>query len=280
MADDNSTLAAVESLLGDRYVREARLAPAFLCVFPIFLLLIAWIGDLQHVLPGLLSLLCFFGVVRWVSHIARSIGDRKEVGLFEKWGGKPTTTLLRCEPSASVCAKDPNFSLARFLLGTGQRGTISAHYALHFKKSLPTAHDEDRAIKDPNDSLDRLYEPAVAWLRENTRDNELVFEENISYGFQRNFFALRTYAILCAVLALVLHAGAMGIAKHRHLPHPAWSLLIAVGLVLAAFLAALLGFVTENSVKEQGFVYARQLLNSVYVDPAKAKTHAPEDAKG
>jgi hypothetical protein len=278
MADDNSSLAAVESLLGDRYVREARLAPAFLCIFPIFLLLIGWIGDIQHVLPGLLTLLATFGVVRWISHIARSIGDELEVGLFENWDGKPTTTLLRCKPRDSVCGAEEE--IQRFLLGTGQREIINALYSSHYAKGLPTEADEKKANADPYDSLDRLYEPAVTWLRENTRDNELVFEENISYGFQRNFYALKSFAVSAAVVSLVIEAGAMAVSHHYHLPHPAWSLLIAVGLAIAAFLVGVLCFVSEESVKLQGFVYARQLLNSIYVDPEKTKAHSAADAKG
>ncbi len=95
MADDSGGLSAVESLLGDRYTREARLAPAFLSLFPILLLLMISFKGLQSLIPALLSLLCVFGVVRWISHIARGIGDKREIKLFRKWGGKPTTTMLR-----------------------------------------------------------------------------------------------------------------------------------------------------------------------------------------
>jgi hypothetical protein len=83
MADDSSALSAVESLLGDRYTREARLAPAFLSVFPILLLLMVSFSRLRDIVPALLSLLCVFGVVRWISHIARGIGDKKEIKLFQ-----------------------------------------------------------------------------------------------------------------------------------------------------------------------------------------------------
>ena len=95
MADDGGGLSAVESLLGDRYTREARLAPAFLSLFPILLVLMISFKGLQSLIPALLSLLCVFGVVRWISHIARGIGDKKEIRLFRDWGGKPTTTMLR-----------------------------------------------------------------------------------------------------------------------------------------------------------------------------------------
>ncbi len=50
------------------------------------------------------------------------------------------------------------------------------------------------------DALDHIYEPAVAWMRENSRESVLVIEEEISYGFQRNFFALRRFAFFCALV--------------------------------------------------------------------------------
>src|SRR5208283_762714 len=59
------------------------------------ILLMAWFKDLQGAMPALLSLLCVFGVARWISHIARSLGDQIEIALFRRWGGKPTTTMLR-----------------------------------------------------------------------------------------------------------------------------------------------------------------------------------------
>jgi hypothetical protein len=71
MAEDGSGWSAVESLLGDRYTREARLGPAFLSVFPIFLSLMVWFSGLRKAVPALLTLFCVFGVVRWISHIAR-----------------------------------------------------------------------------------------------------------------------------------------------------------------------------------------------------------------
>ena len=94
MADDNGAFSAVESLLGDRYTREARLAPAFLSLFPVLLVLIISFTGLRDLVPAILSLLCVFGVVRWISHIARGIGDKKEIKLFRHWGGKPPCCAL------------------------------------------------------------------------------------------------------------------------------------------------------------------------------------------
>ena len=104
-------------------------------------------------------------------------------------------------------------------------------------------------------------------MRENSRASKLVFEEEISYGFQRNFFALKGFALWSNGLALAVQVGVIwGVYQwqHRHIwamqPGPA-------AVVLAANLLYLIGVVwsvSEDSVKVQGFVYARQLFDSFY----------------
>ncbi len=280
MADDNSSLAAVESLLGDRYTREARLAPAFLSLLPVLLLLLAWVGDVQKAIPGLLTLVCFFGVMHWIAQITRGIGDAREVALFRRWGGKPTTTALRLHPAACKQCGEPE--IGRFLPTPGQREIVEAFYNSRFhdknspgkEEKFPTGRDEEPCIlKDkaaapgePTDALDRLYETYVARLREVTREVPLVFEENISYGFQRNLYSLKWWAFGCGVVALAIHLTAIWwhvrpVADWKHLSLSAAPIAVAVALV--AYLAGVLVFVTEQSVKLQGFAYARQLINSV-----------------
>jgi len=270
MAEESSSLTAIESLLGDRYTREARLAPAFLCFFPALLLLVAWFADLQQVIPGLLTLLCIFGVVRWVSHIARGIGDRKEIDLFHQWGGKPTTTMLRSDPLAA----SPEDPIPQFLLREAQRTAVDKWYESQTGLHLPTQEDELVVKGDPG-ALDELYEPVVAWLRENSRGNKLVFEENISYGFQRNFFALRQFAIACAIGSLIVHGVAvlalLGLRGHG-LTHPSWAALIAATIAIVAYLVGVDRYVREKNVKIQGFAYARQLIYSaIYTNPTNRK---------
>ncbi len=278
MADESSNLAALESLLGDRYTREARLAPAFLSMFPVFLLLIAWIGDVQGVLPGLLGLFSFFGVVRWISHIARSIGDDEEITLFRRWHGKPTTTLLRLNPPQRIHETD----IQRFLPEPALRTLVEGRYTQQTGNAAPTAAKDSAAEDaahpdDAADALDRLYEPVVRWLRESTRDNKLVFEENISYGFQRNFFSLRKFSLRCGCFALVVQLAAVYAMWAHKIPKRPGAVVLAVTLAILAYLLAVLHFVSEESVMLQGFVYARQLLNSFY---ASAPQPRPDAAKG
>jgi len=274
MADDSGGLSAVESLLGDRYTREARLAPAFLSVFPILLVLLLSFKGLQSAIPALLSLLCVFGVVRWISHIARGIGDKKEIKLFRKWGGKPTTTMLRVAMGHTTTEKIHLGDQVTHLLGEAPPAEIIKKLIATRKgpqfpedsedETAGKIHDRDKRA----DELNHLYEPVVAWMRENSRDSVLVIEEEISYGFQRNFFALKYFALASGVISFLVEA---------RVAHLGWkwtwpfitsiptSIVAVVLVALLAFVIGVLSFVTNNSVKVQGFIYARALLDSFYV---------------
>lgn len=284
MADESGGMSAVESLLGDRYTREARIAPAFLCVFPIVILLMAWFTKLQDLVPAILTLMCVFGVARWISHIARAVGDRIEIDFFRKWGGKPTTTMLRVALGHERAEDVKCDAWVKHILQ-------EAPHAAQFRKMVaarggpqfPTKDEEIKALEEAGGSagkraekLDALYEPVVAWMRENSRDNDLVFEEEISYGFQRNFCALKSFALWSNGLALLVQVAVL--ASVYHWQQRAWAMKPAIAAVILIanllYLAGVHRFVSEKSVKVQGFIYARQLFNSFY---GKAGTEGPRD---
>lgn len=308
MADDSGGLSAVESLLGDRYTREARLAPAFLSLFPILLLLMLSFHGLQSLIPALLSLLCVFGVVRWISHIARGIGDKKEIKLFRKWGGKPTTTMLRVAMGYLKIKETHLGDQVAHLLWEAPPGSEILYEIEQRKGVIPPTKEQDQGVAYPaakavvpagdravaanapaaaqaddpdtvSDALDHLYEPVVAWMRENSRDSVLVIEEEISYGFQRNFFALRYFALACVVVSLIVEARAAHLQGQLAWPiitHIDSDIAAAILAALVAYLICLLAFVTNNSVKVQGFIYARALLDSFYVtQPADHSSDHP-----
>jgi hypothetical protein len=283
MADVSSGMSVVESLLGDRYTREARIAPAFLSVFPVVVLLMAWFSKLQELVPAILTLMCVFGVVRWISHITRAAGDRIEMEFFRKWGGKPTTTMLRVALGYEKTKDVQCDGWVKHLLR-------EAPHAEEFRKLLtarqapeiPSKSDDDKAKSDDDkakeetgdhagtkaERLDALYEPLVAWMRENSRGNNLVFEENISYGFQLNFYALKRFALWSGWLALVALVGVQAVVYLWFWCNHAWAMPLAVAAAILAanllYLAGVHRFVSEKSVQVQGFIYARQLFDSFY----------------
>jgi len=310
MAEDNGAFSAVESLLGDRYTREARLAPAFLSLFPVLLVLIISFTGLREIVPAILSLLCVFGVVRWISHIARGIGDKKEIKLFRNWGGKPTTTMLRVAMGYLEIEDTSYVDQVKHLLWEAPPGSEILYEIEQRKGVIPPTKDQDQGVAHPaakavvlagekavaahspaaaqadepgtiSDALDHLYEPVVAWMRENSRESVLVIEEEISYGFQRNFFALKRFAFLCAVASFVVEARAAHLQVQLGWPvvtHVDSNIAAVILTALAAYLICLLFFVTEKSVMVQGFIYARALLDSFYAPDASSKP-APKAGK-
>ena len=221
-----------------------------------------------------------------ISHIARGIGDRKEIKLFHRWCGKPTTTMLRFAAKRPDNPCTPRNAQILHLLNEAPPATNIEH--LITKRGGPEFPDEavdEAAVKIHNrdaraDKLDSLYEPVVAWMRENSRENQLVFEEEISYGFQRNFFALKRFALGCGVVSFYVEAKWVHLWWQKSWPYHtpiANPIDTAVLIAIFAYLVGVLLFVSENSVKVQGFIYARQLLNSFY---GTASSDQPADGKG
>jgi hypothetical protein len=110
-------------------------------------------------------------------------------------------------------------------------------------------------------------------------------EEEISYGFQRNFFALKYFALGCGVVSLLVEAKAAHLEPQMTWPFitPIPTPIVAVILVaLFAYIVGVFSFVTNSSVKVQGFIYARALLDSFYVaEPSghpAAKTANPKSS--
>lgn len=174
--------------LFDRYARKARLYPALLTLFPVFVtVLILFPMVYESIGSAIVSLAIGCGVLLFLASIARYLGRKKEQQLYELWGGKPTTLWLR--------HSDGNLDAV-----TKQR-----YHAFLSKNisglKLPTPSEE---TANPI-SADDYYESAVKWLLEYTRDKKkypLVFEENINYGFHRNILALKPIAIAINLLCI------------------------------------------------------------------------------
>jgi hypothetical protein len=79
---------------------------------------------------------------------------------------------------------------------------LHQRFATRWDNPLP---DRESEVREP-ERADRLYDEAVAVLRERTRETSrfpLIFAENIEYGFRRNSLGLRPIALAIAVVALI-----------------------------------------------------------------------------
>jgi hypothetical protein len=231
----------------DTYDRRARLAPALLAVAPIGIFIAVAI-DARSVLTWASSALASCGIAYALAMFARDRGKRLEQALYSKWGGKPSTVLLRHGNQHF-----DSFTKHRY------HEVLAAGIA----RAMPTPEQEGA---DPTSS-DALYGSASVWLIERTRDRKafpLVFAENVAYGFRRNALGIRPIGISIA-LAVMLLAAAMWLG-------PGWPARWTIesfrsGALLTAVAAALftLGWgllVDEDAVKRAAFAYADQLIRS------------------
>ena len=170
----------------DRYTVRTRIQPALYVVLPFGVVLFVWMPGESLPAGALLGLFATGGGTAVLSQLGRDLGRRKQAGLWERWGGPPTTSLLRFRDSL-------NRSLLQHW--RAKLESLRGH-------ALPSEQEE---VEDPVGS-DQKYEAAVNYLRESTRDTEkfpLVFAENINYGFRRNLWGMKPYGLVIAILAMV-----------------------------------------------------------------------------
>lgn len=225
----------------DEYNRNARLKPAFISTIPVILVGMALGLQVSALAAGIFTPLASLGLTVLIAQLARDVGKKKEPKLFEAWGGKPTTALLRhSEKTLNPLTRDRYHRRLQQLLG----------------QKFPSAREE---AWDPQ-RADLLYDSAGDFLRERTRDTkkfQLLFQELINYGFRRNLWALKPIAIcvsgICTVAttALALASVALGPPDFR-----SW---FTAGLNLLLFVCWLF-LITPAWVHVAANEYAKRLL--------------------
>ena len=236
--------------LFDTYDRKARLTPVLLASIPPIGVLVCLYSINLQAQTTLIGLLATLGVFSLLASICRSLGKRLEDSLYESWGGKPTTQLLR----HSNCYID-------FVTKTRYHSFLSKK----IKTRFPT---EEQESKKP-EIADQVYSSAVKWLQEQTRDKKkfnLLFTENTSYGFFRNCLGIKYIAITIAFLSIlwVLMAyknlAFSGVSADNFLIFPIG--IIASLSISVSMIGVWMFYFTKNSVKSAAFTYAVSLLRT------------------
>jgi len=227
-------------LLFDPYDRKARLYPVLLALSaPVLIVMIAFPANLNQ-FYSTVPIMLVSGFLMFLCNVGRERGKNLENGLFERWGGTPTTQMLMYQSTSLEFV-----TLARY------RRILEA--CISGLKFL----DKEQEKLDPNGAAD-VCRSAVRWLRETTRDVKkypVIFAENVNYGFRRNLFGVKPSAIfLCFFTFVVLELFtwfANGNVASNHI------LLMESLLILISLLWYII--VNERFVKTAAFAYATAL---------------------
>lgn len=236
----------LSELITDSYNRRARLQPALLAVLPIGLVALILFPGLEHKAGTLIGLAAYFGGATWLTQVGRDRGKKLQPKLYEARDGMPSVSMLR--------HRDTRISTI-----TKQR--YHAFLAANIPNlTLSSAEDE---ANDPA-AADDAYSSVTDWLLTATRnkpESKLIFEENMNYGFRRNFWALRPIAltvdIVLIAFVIMLHTtitadnSSMDVSLNT-------SALLALAAIIGHMILALMA--TKNWVRTTADAYARQLL--------------------
>lgn len=231
----------------DPYERKARITPGLLVALPLLVPLVAVYGPKNVVLTAILGLLGGCGAIFAIANIARGRGKALEETLVNKWGGLPTTILLRHQNNFFDCHTKERY-----------------HDAIRMKLGIPIPNAAEEAA-DP-EGADHAYIGAARRLRELTRGNtKLLLKENIAYGFHRNMTAMKPFGIISCLLGIAYGLFIAGVLR-QSAPFLVSSKLLEPGLaagitilISIALLAAWFFYFSPSAVWRVGCVYAERL---------------------
>lgn len=162
------------------YNRKARIYPALLSTFPALIVPFLIFPQFGAIWATISGLVIYSGGMTFLTQIGRDRGKKLEPKLFQSWGGKPSTVMLR--------HRDTLLTIS-----------IKDRYRAFLARAVPELKlaSPDQEQQFPTQA-DEGYEAAMSWLLAQTRDRGrfgLIFQENINYGFRRNIWALKPWAL-------------------------------------------------------------------------------------
>lgn len=228
----------------DAYTIKARLRPVAIVALPLAVGGWVWLMEEFPILSVLWGILIWCGGTYLASELGRDLGRNKQPGLYESWGGPPTTSLLRHRDAKNRVLLVRWHKKLQELLGDIE---------------IPTEEEERKNPKH----ADEVYETCASYLREHTRDKEkfaLVFDENCSYGFRRNLWGMRKIGIVLSAIgtaAILVYIGVDFLAKA-----PVPKTAIVAGILNLAILTSWIFLFDSRWVKTAADAYALRLIES------------------
>jgi hypothetical protein len=172
----------------DGYSLRARLIPVIIVLIPIPILGLLYTVSMKSLTPVIASGICVSSIAYLFSHLGRTYGKKKEPQLWMEWGGSPSIQILRWRNSVI----DP-YTKKRY------------HDRLQQLAPVPTQPDHTFETANPTDA-DLIYSSWNRYLLAHSRDKivfSLLLKENASYGFRRNMWGLKSFAMVLLIIALL-----------------------------------------------------------------------------
>lgn len=229
----------------DMYNFRARFIPAVIGIAPAIALAAIAVSWTTFSLPQVIATVAIGVLFIVASDVARQMGKKTERKLFSATGGRPAIRQLRYNDRTF-----DNITKDRY------RNFL----ALKLGETPPTEAEE---FNSPEKSVG-FYDRCGTWLRERTRDKtkfNVLFEENITYGFRRNLYGLKipglflNLIVVIVCFSLLSPYGATVIETTR-------AEISAVFVIASIHAIYLLFFVTKKSVMEAADQYSRQLIRT------------------
>lgn len=176
----------MEKIKLDAYTLKARLIPSLITILPALLVLLCWLGINKEIYDYTIGLIVSSGALFVLSQIGRDFGKNKQNKLYDSWGGKPTSVKL-----SHFSNTNPD-NLKRYHL----KLEVMIPSIL-----IPTKEEEANDRKYAR----IVYDSCTSFLIEKTRDKSkfnLIFDENINYGFRRNLWGLKPFGTIISSVSL------------------------------------------------------------------------------
>jgi hypothetical protein len=223
------------------YWPRARLYPALIALAPAIALVLTFV-PWNKLHPSQLVATIGMGVIVYaLSEYSRRKGKQLEKGAKDIGPRHTSSMLWHRDGRLHPARKDP----------------IVAFAAAKTNQKRPTREEEEA---DPA-AAEVFYERCVQYLREATRGDELLFSENVSYGFHRNLYGMKPIGLVANCLAVLV---ASGLAYYGYRTDPNYDLAPFLFVLIVAILHAgvLVTIVKRKAVAAASDAYARQLFSS------------------
>ena len=230
----------------NKYIMYARIFPIVIMVLPLMIVGITFTFQYEKYIHILTTLGVGTAIVYLLGNFARDKGKHLEKKLWDAWGGAPSLQLLDFNNTTI----DP---------------ITKKRYHKRLQDLCPVPVNIDYATAKWEECKE-VYESWNKYLLSKTRDSkafEVLYEENINYGFRRNMLGLKKESItllLCILIAnyVFYYVKVKSIFFFNYpiefIVSESVNLLLLITWILK---------INSNWVKVPAFAYAQRLLESI-----------------